>query len=60
MRASEFITETASIGASSAGSMATISQSLGGPIRRANPPKPAKYSNSVNSLQKRKKHDARG
>ena len=60
MRASEFITETASAGATSAGSMATISQSLGGPIRRAGLPKPAKYSNSVKSLQRRKKYDARG
>ena len=60
MKVQEIITETASVGASVAGSMAPISQSLGGPIRRANPPKPAKYSNSVNSLQKRKKHDARG
>ena len=60
MRASEFITETASAGATSAGSVAAISQGLGGPIRRANPPKPAKYSNSVKSLQRRNKHDARG
>lgn len=60
MRASEFITETASVGATSAGSIAAISQSLGGPIRRTVMPKPAKYSNSVKSLQRRKKHDARG
>lgn len=60
MRAREFITETASVGASVAGSMAPISQSLGGPIRRAKPPKPAKYSNSVNSLPKRKNDNARG
>lgn len=47
MRASEFLKEEGSSGASVAGSMAPISQSLGSPIKRLQPIKPAKYRNSL-------------
>jgi hypothetical protein len=56
MRAKEFIKENASIGATSAASMASYSQSLGSMVSRSKPLKAAKYANS---LLKRKPH-ARG
>lgn len=55
MRAREFLGEEASAGVTTAGSMASISQSLGSMISRAGSRKPAKYANSVGSAQKRKK-----
>ena len=60
MRAQEFLPEDATAGATSAGSIAVLAQPIGGMITRPQMPKTAKYSNSVNSLQKRKKNNARG
>lgn len=60
MRAREFLPEDASAGATAAGSVAPVAQPIGGMITRPQMPKTAKYSNSVNSLQKRKKNHARG
>lgn len=47
MRAKEFIRETASAGASCAGSVATVAQPLGSVIKRTVSNKPAKYANSL-------------
>jgi len=58
MRAREFVFEDS--GATVSGSIASVSQPLGGPISRMGIPNPAKYSNSVNPVTKRKKKDARG
>jgi hypothetical protein len=55
MRASEFIRENASTGASVAGGMAPIAQPLGAVITRELSVKPAKYRNSA-PVQKRKQH----
>ena len=60
MRAREFIQEDATAGATSAGSIATIAVPVGSIITRPQMPKTAKYSNSVRSITKRKKYDARG
>jgi hypothetical protein len=46
MRAREFVTETASVGATSSGSVAAIAQPLGSVISRTQPAKPAKYRNT--------------
>ena len=59
MRAREFLPETASAGATASGSMAVITQPMGGMISRSQMPKPAKYANSLYSAKKRK-HNARG
>ena len=59
MRAREFLPETASAGATAAGSMAVVSQPVGMMISRGQMPKPAKYANSLYSAKKRKSH-ARG
>ena len=60
MRAREFLPEDASAGATAAGSIAPVSQAIGGVISRTQMPKTAKYSNSVVSVSKRKKQNARG
>ena len=60
MRASEFLKENGSVGATVAGSMAPISQSLGGMISRTGITKPAKYANSAPVAKPRKKQHARG
>jgi hypothetical protein len=60
MRAREFLPEDATAGATSAGSVATVSQPLGGMISRTQMPKPAKYSNSAYKAPNRKKQHARG
>ncbi len=57
MRASEFIREDASAGATSAGSIATVSQPVGGMITRVGFGKPAKYTNSYPT--KKRKQNAR-
>ena len=59
MRAREFLPETASAGATASGSMAVITQPMGGMISRNQMPKPAKYANSLYSAKKRKQN-ARG
>ena len=46
MRAKEFVTETASAGATSAGSVATVAVPIGQPISRTQTIKPAKYRNT--------------
>lgn len=46
MRAREFVTETASAGATSAGSIATVSQPIGQMITRTQVTKPTKYRNT--------------
>lgn len=55
MRAREFIQENASAGATSAGSVASVSQAMGSMISRAFA-KPAKYANSLISVKKRKRN----
>ena len=60
MRAREIIHEDGSAGATVAGSMAPISQSLGGTISRTVITKPAKYANSAPVAKTRKKKNARG
>ena len=51
MRAKEFIREEASSGATSSGSVATVSQPIGSVITRSHFINPAKY---VNSMKKKK------
>ena len=60
MRASEFLKENGSIGATVAGSVAPMEQSLGGMISRTVITKPAKYANSAPVAKTRKKKNARG
>jgi hypothetical protein len=55
MRAREFVTETASAGATSSGSVAAIAHPLGNSISRLQATKPAKYRNTY----KGSKPDAR-
>jgi hypothetical protein len=55
MRAREFVTETASVGATSSGSVAAIAQPLSGPISRLQPTRSTKYRNTY----KGSKPDAR-
>jgi len=59
MRAREFVREEASAGTTVAGSMAPVSQPLGGMISRQGLVTPAKYMNSLHSGKKRKPN-ARG
>ena len=47
MRAREFIRETASAGATSAGSIAAVAQPMGQTITRTQNRKPGKYKNSL-------------
>lgn len=47
MRAGEFVTETASAGATSAGSVAAVAQPMGAPITRTQKVTPGKYKNSL-------------
>jgi hypothetical protein len=54
MRAREFVTETASAGASSAGSVAAVSMPLGQTISRQSTISPAKYQNSLKTRKKLK------
>lgn len=58
MRASEFIKENASVGATSAGSVAVVSQPLGSVIKRVEQPETAKYANSY-PTKKRKQNAGR-
>jgi hypothetical protein len=51
MRAREFVTETASAGASSSGNIAAIAQPVGSVISRTQHTKPAKYRNSAKSIK---------
>jgi len=51
MRAYEFLKETASAGAVSAGSVAVLSQPLGTVITRVRSAKPAKYRNSAPEMK---------
>jgi hypothetical protein len=46
MRAKEFVAETASAGASSSGSIATVAMPIGATITRTQHTKPAKYRNT--------------
>ena len=46
MRAKEFVAETASAGATSAGNMATVTVPVGSMITRTQAVKPAKYRNT--------------
>lgn len=46
MRAREFVTETASAGATSAGSVSTVAMPVGATITRTQHTKPAKYRNT--------------
>ena len=46
MRAREFVTETASAGATSSGSVAAIAQPVGSVISRLQAPRPTKYRNT--------------
>jgi cephalosporin-C deacetylase-like acetyl esterase len=55
MRAREFVTETASAGASSAGSVAAVSMPLGQTISRQASVYPTKYQNSLKTRKKLKK-----
>jgi hypothetical protein len=55
MRAREFVTETASAGATSSGNVAAIAQPVGSVISRLQAPRPAKYRNTY----KGSKPDAR-
>lgn len=57
MRAREFIREDA--GATTAGSIATVSQPLGATVSRWGSVKPAKYANSLTPVNKRKRHASR-
>ena len=57
MRAREFIRETASAGATSSGSVATVAQPMGRVITRTQNVKPGKYKNSL--LQPGKKHSSK-
>jgi hypothetical protein len=59
MRAREFLPETASVGATSSGSVAVMAHPMGGMISRGQMPKPAKYANSLYSTKKRKSHAGR-
>jgi hypothetical protein len=52
MRAREFINENASSGATSSGSVATVSQPIGGIISRHHFVNPTKYANSVKKEKK--------
>jgi hypothetical protein len=54
MRAREFVTETASAGASSAGSVSTVAMPLGQMISRKSTVLPAKYQNSLETRKKLK------
>jgi hypothetical protein len=54
MRAREFVIETASAGASSAGSMATVSVPMGQMISRQSNIFPAKYQTSSKTRKKLK------
>lgn len=56
MRASEFIRENASAGASCSGGVATVAQPLGTVISRAPLSRPAKYANSLKSYNGKKQH----
>ena len=56
MRASEFIREDASAGASCAGSVAVMAQPMGEVITRPQIKKPAKYANSAPVAQRKKPH----
>lgn len=58
MRASEFIREDASAVATSAGSIAPVSQTLGAIVSRMGFGQPAKYTNSY--PVKKRKQNARG
>ena len=55
MRASEFIKEDASAGASCAGSVATVAMPMTGGtvLKRIEPPKPGKYANSLPQIGKK-------
>lgn len=53
MRAREFIQEDASAGSTAAGSIASVAQSLGAPIRRLGLMGPAKYMNSLKRMTKK-------
>ena len=46
MRAKEFVAETASAGATAAGSVATVAMPVGAAITRTQHTKPAKYRNT--------------
>jgi len=56
MRAKEFITEESSSGATSAGSIATVSVPMGAPIQRPGVEKITKYKNSVVNQSTRDKN----
>ena len=51
MRAREFIQETASAGATSSGSVATVAQPMGQTITRTQNRKPGKYKNSLTRIK---------
>ena len=53
MRAREFIRETASAGATSAGSIAAVAQPMGQTITRTQNRKPGKYKNSLTRMGKK-------
>ena len=55
MRASEFIKEDASAGASCAGSVATVAMPMtgGAVLKRIEPPKTGKYANSLPQIGKK-------
>jgi hypothetical protein len=59
MRASEFIREDASAGASCAGNVAVFAQPMGEVITRPQNTKPAKYANSAPVAQRKKPHARR-
>lgn len=54
MRASEFLGENASAGATASGSIATVSQPMGSVIKRTGFGKPAKYMNSLKPAKRKK------
>jgi hypothetical protein len=56
MRASEFIREDASAGASCAGNVAVFAQPMGEIVTRPQNTKPAKYANSAPVAQRKKKN----
>lgn len=58
MRATEFIRENASAGATSAGSVAVAIQPLGTVLKRVEPAETGKYANSY--PVKKRKQNARG
>lgn len=58
MRATEFIKENASVGATASGCMAVAEQPLGELISRPGITKPAKYANSVKTTHNRTKTNA--